>query len=339
MKNNKNIKIFDIMIISGYLAARIRLRRQILIRYKKCVNFVQIAGINATLYMLHASIYNDNALLFMNTLKQEKPLISVIIPCYKAERHIGNCLDRITEQSYTNLEVIVVVDGDYDRTKEIASRYDVKQIVNPDNLGISAARNAGLKMATGEYVHFMDVDDEINPDYYMKMIEAAGEDNPDVICSGFRHCRVPYKTQIFRKRRIFKSDRQRLKATWVGKLGYVWRYIFKRQLLLDHDLYFEVGRYVEDWYVSVRALYYADVVVSAPGAIYKYNYTPNSVLTTKDPGHKLNLKRDRNHAIDEIKAFAKEHEIRIPAMSFGTGMIEYFSRKMYYKTLLSLRVL
>ena len=93
--------------------------------------------------------------------------LSVIVPCYKAERYIERCLNGLLAQSYKNLEIIVVVDGIVDRTAEIAERYPVKTVIFEKNQGLSAARNIGIKESTGEYIHFMDVDDTITDGFYL----------------------------------------------------------------------------------------------------------------------------------------------------------------------------
>ena len=103
----------------------------------------------------------------------EKFKISVIIPCYYGEKHIARTLDNIVSQNYGTLEIIVVIDGLVDNAKEIVSRYPVRMIVFEKNRGVSAARNAGIEAATGDYIHFMDSDDELSSGYYRKMVEVG----------------------------------------------------------------------------------------------------------------------------------------------------------------------
>lgn len=110
--------------------------------------------------------------------------LSVIVPCYKAERYIERCLNGLLAQSYKNLEIIVVVDGIVDRTAEIAERYPVKMIVFEKNQGLSAARNIGIKESTGEYIHFMDVDDTITDGFYENLMDAITRNDADIACSG-----------------------------------------------------------------------------------------------------------------------------------------------------------
>ena len=145
--------------------------------------------------------------------------LSVIVPCYKAERYIERCLNGLLAQSYKNLEIIVVVDGNLDRSAEIVERYPVKTILFEKNQGASAARNAGLKEATGDYIHFMDVDDTINDGFYEHLMEAITRNDADIACCGIINQKKAYKCQIFSKEKVYTSAADKMKVTWVAKWG------------------------------------------------------------------------------------------------------------------------
>ena len=224
-------------------------------------------------------------------------MISVIVPCYKGERYIASCLENLLGQNYQmKLEIIVVIDGNVDESASIANRYPVKVIVLEKNQGLSAARNIGLEASTGDYVHFMDVDDKINGDFYANMSVALFDTNADIACSGMFNDSKPYKCQIFRKMKVYSRERDKMSITWVVKWGYVWRYIFKRQFLIDNNLKFEVGRLIEDRYFSFSALYLAHTVVTVPGAIYTYRNTEGSIMNIKDRKWRQRIHTDKKHS-------------------------------------------
>lgn len=116
-------------------------------------------------------------------------MISIIVPVYQGEQYIKKCINCIQRQMYSNLEIIVVNDGSTDDTSNIldsiAEKDDRIVIVNQNNQGVSAARNMGLRMATGKYVMFVDSDDEIDEQMCKKMIEAAVKSESDVVIGGF----------------------------------------------------------------------------------------------------------------------------------------------------------
>ena len=114
---------------------------------------------------------------------RESPRISVIVPVYRVEPYLARCLDSILGQSYESLEVIAVDDGSPDRSGEILDAYAARdgrlRVIHQENGGLSAARNAGLDLATGEYIGFVDSDDYILPQMYetlLRLIEAYGAD-------------------------------------------------------------------------------------------------------------------------------------------------------------------
>ena len=103
-------------------------------------------------------------------------LLSVIVPIYNVEKYLPKCIDSILAQNYSEIEVILVDDGSPDGCPEICDNYAEKDkrivVIHQKNLGVSAARNAGLKAAHGEYIGFVDPDDWISPSMYQEMITA-----------------------------------------------------------------------------------------------------------------------------------------------------------------------
>lgn len=258
--------------------------------------------------------------------------ISVIVPCYKGEKYISGCLENLLSQSYKNLEIIVVIDGNCDRSAEIASQYPVKTIVLDENRGLSVARNIGIRESTGDYIHFMDVDDAISRDFYINMAAAVRNTGADVACSGIINEKKAYKCQIFNKEKVVSSARDKMRITWVGKWGYVWRYLFRKSMLVENSLYFEAGRLIEDLPFSFKSLYYADKVVTVPNTAYTYRVNANSILTKPDPVWKQRCKRDFAHSRSIISNFSKEHNLTVPGVGYNFGIIPYLARKFYMNT-------
>ena len=96
-------------------------------------------------------------------------LISVVLPVYNVERYIIKCMNSVLSQTYKNIEIILVDDGSQDRCPEICERYAKKdkrvKVIHKENGGLSDARNAGIKVANGEYITFIDSDDYVDNDY------------------------------------------------------------------------------------------------------------------------------------------------------------------------------
>ncbi|WP_191556863.1 glycosyltransferase family 2 protein [Metabacillus idriensis] len=116
-----------------------------------------------------------------------KTKVSVIIPVYNGSEHLDECIASLIDQSLSDCEFIFINDGSKDNSREIIERYmkNSKKIslINQENLGVSAARNIGLKTAVGEYVGFVDADDFIDKDYFLRMYEAIIASQCDVVVS------------------------------------------------------------------------------------------------------------------------------------------------------------
>lgn len=112
------------------------------------------------------------------------PLISLIIPCYNAERSLEKCLNSVVQQSYKNLEIIIVDDGSADGTSTIYKKFESRderiKIIKQENSGVSKARNRGVKSAAGEYICFVDSDDWVEPDYCSELYNSLIKENADI---------------------------------------------------------------------------------------------------------------------------------------------------------------
>ena len=131
-------------------------------------------------------------------------LISVIVPVYKSEKYLKRCVDSILNQTYQNLEIILVDDGSPDNCPQICDKYAEKdsriRVIHKPNGGLSDARNKGLDIANGNYIAFVDSDDYIATEMYAMMIEAMhGEDVDIVMCAGCPHRGIFY---ILHKKKI-----------------------------------------------------------------------------------------------------------------------------------------
>lgn len=111
-------------------------------------------------------------------------LISLIIPCYNAEKTLEKCLHSVIQQSYINLEIIIVDDGSTDGTSKIYEKFQIKderiKIIKQDNYGVSKARNKGVKAAKGQYICFVDSDDWVEKDYCLELYNLLVFENADI---------------------------------------------------------------------------------------------------------------------------------------------------------------
>ena len=125
-------------------------------------------------------------------MTKNNPLVSVIVPIYNAQKYLSRCLDSILAQTYSNIEIILVDDGSTDNSFQIANSYTAKdsriKLVHQENAKQSAARNHGIRLATGKYICFIDDDDEVAPDFIEKLLQPFNQ--PDTALSV---CGIHYK--------------------------------------------------------------------------------------------------------------------------------------------------
>jgi glycosyltransferase involved in cell wall biosynthesis len=243
-------------------------------------------------------------------------LISVIIPVYNGEKYIAQCIENMLHQSYKNLEILVIDDGSTDNSAKIAETYPIR-VIRQENQGPSSARNAGMDAARGAYIHFMDVDDLINLDYYRSMIDAILQTDADMACGGMVNEIKPHRTILYPDRLLVSLIDDKLSITQVGKRGYAVRYLFKKTFLEEKKLRFEVGRLVEDLPFSLTAVYHAKNIATVPGAVYYYKRRANSNMMSHNPV----IRKKRHEGWVKAKAFrqqfAIEHNIQIPGVRSG----------------------
>lgn len=120
------------------------------------------------------------------------PELSIIVPVYKVEKYLPRCIDSILAQTFRDFELILIDDGSPDNCGAICDDYAARdsriKVIHQENAGVSAARNAGLDIASGTYLGFVDSDDWIEPEMYETMIATAKEKNVDVVVCGINYC-------------------------------------------------------------------------------------------------------------------------------------------------------
>ena len=214
---------------------------------------------------------------------EELPFISVIIPVYKVEKYLEQCLVSVIFNSYKNLEIIIVDDGSPDNSAAIYNKYvELDEriiIITQENRGLSAARNTGIKAATGEYIHFMDSDDYIDLKFYEELISDALQYDADIVAGGVKMTNtvvtIKYDTRI-----ICVDLFTKIQKLQCAKYGYVWRYLFRRNFLIENEFQFAVGKYFEDLPFTLPAVKAANRVVINPNTFYHYIRRPGTITTS-----------------------------------------------------------
>ena len=186
-----------------------------------------------------------------------QPKLSIVVPVYKVEPYIRQCLDSLVNQTMKNIEIICIDDGSPDNCgiicDEYAEKFPTVKVYHKQNGGLVNAWTDGMKMASGEYLTFVDSDDWVDTDFYERMFAALGDRNADVFCAGGRYIEKNDKTEVIKtleKPFYYQESEHRaeiIARTLVGwpterkneflcDLGYVWDKIYKTSLIKEHVL-------------------------------------------------------------------------------------------------------
>lgn len=222
----------------------------------------------------------------------KQPLISVIIPVYGVEKYIAQCLESVINQSYTNLEIIVINDGSKDRSADIAREYAKKdnriKVYDFDNRGVSVARNRGLEIASGDYISYLDSDDWLDLSTYQTLLDIAIVNGADMVKCGFIETGENLEHKItFDTSKIINSD-DAFENYFNGILWTVpWNGLYKRELA--KKVLFPNNIVHEDNYSSGMFLYFAKKIVITQfcGNYYRFNISGISKSEVKRPLDKI----------------------------------------------------
>lgn len=211
--------------------------------------------------------------------------ISVIIPVYNVEDYLNKCLDSIINQTFKDIEIICVNDGSKDNSLQIVKEYAQKdnriKIVDKENGGLSSARNAGLEVATSEWISFIDSDDWLDIDTFEK-IEKIFELNPDIICFG-THLRGEVAPEIASA----DAEYYRIKHTGLVELNdeirettdvATWNKLYKKSIIDKFNLRFPMGKHYEDYPFYWEYMFEAKTAFYTEEKFYNYLRRPNSIM-------------------------------------------------------------
>ena len=207
-------------------------------------------------------------------------MISVIIPVYKVEAYVNECLTTIKEQNYADIEVLCIIDGSTDNSETIcrkfASKDDRFKVYVQSNAGVSAARNLGLSKARGEYVCFVDADDKIHKDYLKNLLTLHKYGAMPIISfsSSDEGLGVGGNTKSYQAKEYI----QHIFAEDITHPN-LWAMLFERKIIEDNNLRFYVGCIKnEDTEFFVKYMAHINMVVVSDYKGYYYRINPNSVM-------------------------------------------------------------
>ena len=214
-----------------------------------------------------------------------KQLVSIIIPIYNVEKYLEQCIKSLINQTYRNLEIILINDGSTDKSTKICEKYKNQDnrivFINKKNGGSASAKNEGLKIAKGDYITFVDSDDFIEPDMIEYMVNTIKKYNSDIIQCSF--------TNLYKNTERFKQDKiveQKISSKdflelflkkWDSSL--FWNKLFKREVI--ENVFFKEGRCIDDEFFTYKCVINSKSIVTSNKIVYNYRMRKSGVMKSE----------------------------------------------------------
>lgn len=240
---------------------------------------------------------------------EQNPKISIIIPAYNVEKYISQCLDSLVNQTYKNIEIIVINDGSNDRTLSIIQNYAKEDkricVINQNNQGLSESRNNGFKIVSGEYVMFADSDDWVETDMCESCLSEMQKENADLVLFSYireYENKSILKSQFDSKRIVFENDdvkyklQRRIFGPYEGNelshpekldsLSTAWGKMYKYDCIKNHFFksFKEIAATCEDVFFNIEIMPNINKAIFIDKHLYHYRkFNSNSLTKSVEP--------------------------------------------------------
>lgn len=210
-------------------------------------------------------------------------LLSVIVPVYNVEPYLDKCVQSIVQQTYRELEIILVDDGSTDNSPQMCDDWALKdgriKVIHKENGGLSSARNAGIDIAQGEVLSFVDSDDFIEPEMYETMVTALQDSGKDIACCGRIVDLFGEREKVefsIPKPRMYTREEAMKEVLCLRDIDVAaWDKIYKKKLF--KDIRYPIGKISEDAAIIFQLLEKTNGVIHVGRNFYHYIYRMNSI--------------------------------------------------------------
>lgn len=264
-------------------------------------------------------------------------LISIVLPIYNVEKYLKKCIETILNQTYDNIEILLVDDGSTDHSGEICDEFEKKdkriKVIHKTNGGLSDARNTGLKHAKGKYISFIDSDDYVSEKYVEELYTLLKTNNAQIAVCNFQ--RVKEDGQVVSTEDIQSetlSSKEALEKLNDRKFYptsiVAWNKLY--DIKLFDDILYPLGKLHEDEYTTYKLYYKAKKVVITSNVLYYYRTVQTSIMNRTFNKNRLDI----IEALEERMEFFKEkNEKKLYELSLiqyeSVLMIHYMNCKFY----------
>ena len=212
--------------------------------------------------------------------------VSIIVPVYNVEQYLKECIESILAQTWKNFEVILVDDGSTDSSGKICDEYSQKKefisVIHKKNGGLSSARNAGIDVAQGDYLAFIDSDDVVHPRYLSELVAIVKREKADLAACNFcvgSLCRWKNFSEVKYDIRCNEDVLKKMNDNDVV-VTVAWNKLYHAKFFREYGLRYPVGKIHEDMFLTPQILYYTKKMVITNEQLYFYRQRENSIMNS-----------------------------------------------------------
>ena len=243
-------------------------------------------------------------------------LISIIVPIYNVATYLVRCIESLINQTYKNIEIILINDGSTDNSLDLCEKYKYIDkriiVVDKENGGLSDARNVGLDVCKGDYVAFVDSDDYVEESYLEKLYEAIKMTDSDIAICSFSLVNENGKLRKKEKMPNYTCvDGRYILSKVLSKTGYkyvvAWNKLYKREIF--ENLRFPIGKYYEDEYINYRIFYEKKRIALVPLSLYNYVLRSGSITMSSVTSEKITMKIEMHR--ERIRFYKEKNDMEL----------------------------
>lgn len=230
--------------------------------------------------------------------------VSIVVPIYNVQKYLSKCLQSLVDQTFKDIEIICVNDGSTDQSDKIIEKF-VKLYPNriihleKENGGLGDARNAGINIAKGEYITFIDSDDWVEPEMIESMYNNAKKYNSDIVCCGLR--RIDEDGKILSNEQINLKKEYSPKEAMVTLAPAAWNKLYRMSLFTDYNIRYSVGVWYEDLPTTTKLFMHSNKITTVNKIFVNYLQRKGSISYSYDE-----RSRDIFKVLNDINEYNKE---------------------------------
>lgn len=258
---------------------------------------------------------------------EKQPFVSVIMPVYNAECYLKKSIESVLNQTFKDVELILVNDCSKDNSAQICQEYAaldsrVKFVNLTENIGAGRARNQGIDVATGTYLTFVDSDDEIEADLYEKAVNATDNGKMDIVVWGVTEQYYENDGQLYSENKLFLENKNCTEEKEVSEivfllekktiLGYQWNKFYKKSIVDKNNIRFEKAVLYEDYFFTMNVIEHVQSLAVIDYAGYYYNKRVNQSVTHQFVKEYFELSKRR---VETMLQYVKSRQLEKEALN------------------------